>query len=173
MLPQVLTCLPHATHIHSKHKHTTRASAVATLVTKYIYIIVIMYVIYALVSLRPLCVIVTVLWCPVVPLTVTIDDREISARVGEGVELVCMGEGSGVTVEWWRGSTSLGKGLVTSEKQDHLLSKYQIDSVTQRDTGEYVCRVTSPYFPDPLEDKATVTVLGKGYTILSGGHYLR
>ena len=105
-------------------------------------------------------------WSTAVPLAVDIVDKEISARVGEGVELVCVGEGRGVAVEWWRGSTSLGKGLVTSEKEGHLLSKYQIDSVTQRDAGEYACRVTSPYFPNPLEDKATVTVLGKGYYLV-------
>ncbi len=83
------------------------------------------------------------------------------ARIGEPVEMLCEGEGSGVGVEWTRAlGESLREGGVVS-RVGQVTSKYQIMAVTFADDGDYVCTARSPYFEQPLYAIITLTVLGK------------
>ncbi|XP_064396501.1 matrix-remodeling-associated protein 5-like isoform X2 [Halichondria panicea] len=92
------------------------------------------------------------------PLRVLVSDS-LTARVGEPVELLCEGEGSGVGVEWSRVEGSLREGGVVSSSVGQVTSKYQIMAVTVADDGDYVCTVRSPYFEQPLYAIITLTVL--------------
>ena len=99
------------------------------------------------------------------PLRVLVSDS-LTARVGEPVELLCEGEGSGVSVEWSRVEGSLREGGVVSSSVGQVTSKYQIMAVTVADDGDYVCTVRSPYFEQPLYAIITLTVLGKNTNCL-------
>ncbi len=97
------------------------------------------------------------------PLGVLVGES-VTVTEGETVELVCGGEGSGVSVEWTRASgASLREGgVVSSTRRDYIVTvKYLLLEATVGDEDDYVCIVSSPYFNYELDATVKLTVRGK------------